>query len=106
MVKIIFIDSTGVRREVNAMPGMSIMQSAISNRIPGIDGDCGGNCACGTCHIFIEPEWLEKVGRRTESEDAMLAFSTSVSPASRLACQIEVSPALDGLTVKTPEHQY
>jgi 2Fe-2S ferredoxin len=106
MVKIIFIDSSGVRREVNAMPGMSIMQAAVSNRIPGIDGDCGGNCACGTCHVLIEPEWLEKVGARSESEDAMIAYSASVSPASRLACQIEVSSALDGLTVKTPEHQY
>jgi 2Fe-2S ferredoxin len=106
MVKIIFVDSIGVRREVDAMPGMSIMQAATSNRIPGIDGDCGGNCACGTCHVFIEPEWLAKVGGRTEGEDAMLAFSSSVTPASRLACQIEVSPGLDGLTVKTPEHQH
>ena len=106
MIRIIFVDSAGVRREVNAMPGESIMQSAISNGIPEIDGDCGGNCACGTCHIFVEPQWLEKIGERTASEDAMLAFSASVSPSSRLACQIEVSPDLDGLTIKTPKHQY
>jgi 2Fe-2S ferredoxin len=82
------------------------MRGAVDNGISGIDGDCDGACACATCHIYVEPEWRDKVGPRQEREEEMLSFAATTKPESRLACQITMAAALDGLTVKMPERQH
>jgi 2Fe-2S ferredoxin len=106
MAKITFIGHDGTAREVTAQNGMSVMEAAVKNMVPGIDADCGGACACATCHVYVEPDWLEKTGKRSEMEEDMLDFAFDVRDNSRLSCQIKVSDALDGLTVKVPEKQF
>ena len=106
MAKITFIEFSGTPHEVEATNGMSVMESAVKNMVPGIDADCGGACACATCHVYVEPEWLEAVGERNEMEEDMLDFAFDVRDNSRLSCQIKVSDALDGLVVKVPEKQF
>ena len=105
MVEINFIDHKGERHQVQASIGMTVMEAAVQNRVPGIDAECGGACACATCHVYIEPEWQEKVGPPSSMEEDMLDFAFDVRPNSRLACQIQVKAELDGLTVRTPEKQ-
>ena len=106
MVKVIFIEHDGNSHEVSAYVGESLMEAAVSNNVPGIDADCGGNCACATCHVFVNPEWIAKVGERREMENSMLEFSEDQKPNSRLACQIQISEEHEGLTVEIPEAQY
>ena len=106
MAKITFITHDGARHEVEAQNGMSVMEAAIKNMVPGIDADCGGACACATCHVFVDPEWREKTGERSEMEEDMLDFAFDVQDSSRLSCQIKVRDDLDGLTVKVPEKQF
>ncbi|MBM3635577.1 MAG: (2Fe-2S)-binding protein [Alphaproteobacteria bacterium] len=105
MAKIQFIDFCGTARTVEAEPGSTVMEAAIKNGVPGIEAECGGACACATCHVYIEPEWQEKVGPPSSMEEDMLDFAFDVRPNSRLACQIQVKAELDGLTVRTPEKQ-
>lgn len=105
MAKIQFIDFGGTARTVEAEPGSTVMEAAIKNGVPGIEAECGGACACATCHVYIEPDWQEKVGAPSSMEEDMLDFAYDVRPNSRLACQITVSTDLDGLTVRTPEKQ-
>lgn len=105
MPKITFVDYTGQERTVEAEPGESVMQAARRHDVPGIDADCGGKCACATCHVHVDEAWLAKVGARGETEDSMLAFASDVTANSRLSCQIEVTADLDGLRVTTPESQ-
>ena len=76
---------------------MSVMEAAIKSMVPGIDADCGGACACATCHVYVEPEWLERAGKRSDMEEDMLDFAFDVREQSRLSCQIKVTDALDGL---------
>lgn len=106
MAKITFIEFSGTAHEVEASNGMSVMESAVKNMVPGIDADCGGACACATCHVYVEPDWLEAVGERNEMEEDMLDFAFDVRDNSRLSCQIKVSDTLDGLVVKVPEKQF
>ncbi|MEM8645831.1 MAG: 2Fe-2S iron-sulfur cluster-binding protein [Pseudomonadota bacterium] len=106
MAKITFIQDDGSQQTVDAEDGMTLMESAVKNMVPGIDADCGGACACATCHVYIEPDWLEATGDREEMEEDMLDFAFDVRDNSRLSCQIKVSPALDGLTVRVPEKQF
>ncbi len=106
MAKINFIEFDGKTHEIDATNGMTVMEAAIKNMVPGIDADCGGACACATCHVYVEPDWLEKVGERSEMEEDMLDFAFDVQDSSRLSCQIRVSDELDGLTVKIPEKQF
>ena len=106
MAKITFITHDGARHEVEAQNGMSVMEAAIKNMVPGIDADCGGACACATCHVFVGPEWRERTGERSEMEEDMLDFAYDVQESSRLSCQIKVRDELDGLTVKVPEKQF
>ena len=106
MVKVVFIEHDGSNHEVSAYVGESLMEAAVSNNVPGIDADCGGNCACATCHVFVNPEWIANVGERREMENSMLEFSENQKPNSRLACQIQVSEEHEGLTVEIPESQY
>jgi ferredoxin, 2Fe-2S len=106
MAKITFILHNGTEQTVSGTAGMSVMETAIKHMVPGIDADCGGACACATCHVYVEPEWREKTGARNSMEEDMLDFAFDVQDSSRLSCQIKVSDALDGLRVKVPEKQF
>ncbi len=106
MAKVTFIAFDGSPHPVEVEPGTTLMHAATDNGVPGIDGDCGGNCACATCHIYIEAPWAERTGTRTQIEDDMLNFSAGLRDNSRLACQITMTSALDGLVVHMPEGQH
>ena len=106
MAKITFIQSNGIEITANGVAGMTVMETAVKLQVPGIDADCGGACACATCHVYVEPEWLAKVGARNPMEEDMLDFAFDVRDNSRLSCQIKVADALDGLRVKVPEKQF
>ena len=105
MAKITYIAFSGAEHAVDVEPGQSIMRGAKLNGIAGIDADCGGACQCGTCHIYVDPAWLARLGPRTDLEVAMLDFAEEVQPNSRLACQITVREELDGLVLRMPESQ-
>jgi 2Fe-2S ferredoxin len=105
MAKINFTDFAGTTRTVEVENGATVMEAAIRNAIPGIDAECGGACACATCHVYVDADWQEKVGPPTPMEEDMLDFGFDVRPNSRLSCQIKVSDELDGLKVTTPERQ-
>lgn len=105
MAKITYIEHNGTPHEVDVKTGLSVMEGAVKNNIPGIDGDCGGACACATCHVYVDEAWIEKVGQPSEMEEGMLDFATDLRPTSRLSCQIKLTAALDGLVLHTPENQ-
>ncbi len=100
MVKITFIDTAGTARTVEGEVGSTVMETAIKNGVPGIEAECGGACACSTCHVYIDDAWREKVGEPSPMEEDMLDFAYEVQPSSRLSCQIKVSEELDGLVVE------
>ena len=106
MAKITYIEFDGTEHVVDVKNGLSVMEGAVKNNIPGIDADCGGACACATCHVYVQEPWLEKKGERSAMEESMLDFAEGVEDNSRLSCQIKVSDELDGLTVKMPESQH
>ena len=106
MPKVTFIEHTGKRHEVEAKLGLSLMRAATDNNVPGIDADCGGECACATCHVYVEGDWLGRTGERTEMEQSMLSFAAVTQDNSRLSCQIQITEALDGLVVSLPEGQH
>jgi ferredoxin, 2Fe-2S len=106
MVSILFIEHDGNEHAVSVSTGGSVMQAAVKNGVPGIDADCGGSCSCATCHVYVNEEWLQKVGEVNPTEDAMLSLSTDRKQNSRLSCQIQVTEDLDGLIVTTPEFQF
>ena len=105
MVEINFIDHAGEQHTVSAKVGMTVMEAAVQNRVPGIDAECGGACACATCHVYVDPQWQTAVGQAARMEEDMLDFAFDVRPNSRLSCQIKITEALDGLVVTTPERQ-
>jgi 2Fe-2S ferredoxin len=105
MVKITFIDAEGTPRTVEGEVGSTVMETAIQHGVPGIEAECGGACACSTCHVYIEDAWREKAGEPSPMEEDMLDFAYDRQASSRLSCQIKVSEDLDGLTVRTPERQ-
>ncbi len=105
MTKVTFIDAAGESRTVEAQIGATVMETALRNSVPGIEAECGGACACATCHVYAAPEWSEIVGKPSQMEEDMLDFAFEVRPTSRLSCQIKVTPALDGLVVNTPAKQ-
>ena len=105
MAKITFIDYAGTAREVQAAVGGSVMEAAVRNNVPGIDAECGGACACATCHVYVDEAWLAAVGKPEPMEADMLDFASDVKSNSRLSCQVKVRPELDGLVVRTPERQ-
>ncbi len=105
MAKITYIDASGKSRSVEAEVGATVMETALRNSIPGIEAECGGACACATCHVYVSQEWVEATGKASQMEEDMLDFAFEVRPNSRLSCQIKVSEALDGLTVITPAKQ-
>jgi 2Fe-2S ferredoxin len=105
MAKITYIDAGGVARTVDGEIGSTVMETAIKNGVPGIEAECGGACACSTCHVYVDEAWREKTGEPSPMEEDMLDFAFDVKPNSRLSCQIKVGEALDGLVVTTPERQ-
>ncbi|MDJ1158493.1 2Fe-2S iron-sulfur cluster-binding protein [Chelatococcus sp. SYSU_G07232] len=105
MPKITFVDAEGTARTVEAEVGATVMETAVRNAVPGIDAECGGACACATCHVYVEEEWREAVGEPEAMEEDMLDFAFDVRPNSRLSCQIRVRSDLDGLVVHTPARQ-
>jgi ferredoxin, 2Fe-2S len=105
MAKITYVDHAGKARTIEADLGSTVMETAIKHGVPGIEAECGGACACSTCHVYIDEGWREKVGDPAPMEEDMLDFAYGVQPNSRLSCQIKVSEELDGLTVRTPERQ-
>ena len=105
MPKITYIAHDGRESVVEAKVGLSVMENAVRNNVPGIDADCGGACACATCHVYVDGEWAAIVGPAEPMEQDMLDFASDVRSSSRLSCQIRVKPDLDGLTVTTPTRQ-
>jgi 2Fe-2S ferredoxin len=108
MPEITYVEHDGRQRVVDVPAGCSVMRGAVDNAVPGIDADCGGEAACATCHVFVSPEWMERVGPPApdSAEEGMLSFAEGVGPSSRLACQIVVTDELAGLIVTTPEFQH
>jgi ferredoxin, 2Fe-2S len=102
MAKITFVQPDGSQQTVTAAAGVTVMEAAKINRIAGIEAECGGACACATCHIYIQQAWVDKVGKPASMEEDMLDFAFDVRPESRLSCQIKVTDALDGLVVSVP----
>ncbi|MCO6385730.1 2Fe-2S iron-sulfur cluster-binding protein [Aliihoeflea sp. 40Bstr573] len=105
MTKLTFVAFDGTRFDVEAENGSTVMENAIKAGVPGIEAECGGACACATCHVYVDEEWSPAVGEPQAMEEDMLDFAYDVRPTSRLSCQIRVSDALDGLTVHIPERQ-
>ena len=105
MPKITYIDSSGNSKTVDVSSGLSVMEGAIQNNIPGIDADCGGSMACATCHVYVQEKWLDKLSKIEDGEQDMLDMAFEPKKNSRLSCQILVSEELDGLIVTTPSKQ-
>ncbi|MCG8673728.1 MAG: 2Fe-2S iron-sulfur cluster-binding protein [Pseudomonadales bacterium] len=105
MGNIIFIEHDGSRHEAQIEEGATLMQTAMDNGVPGIDADCGGSCACGTCHVIVDKKWLESVGDASNTELQMLDMAPEKSETSRLSCQITTTEAMDGMEVHLPEFQ-
>ena len=106
MAKITYIEFNGTEHVVDVKAGQTVMEGAVKHNLPGIDADCGGACACATCHVYVDEAWLDKTGARSAMEESMLDFAEGVEPNSRLSCQIKVTDELDGLIVRTPESQH
>lgn len=106
MPQITYIQFDGTEQTVDVRKGLTVMEGAIKNNVPGIDADCGGACACATCHVYVDEAWREKTGKASAMEESMLDFAQNVEPNSRLSCQIKVTDDLDGLIVRLPEEQH
>ena len=105
MAKITYIEHNGNKHTVDVENGLSVMEGAVQNNIPGIDADCGGGMACATCHVYIGDEWIDKINKKSEGEDDMLDQAYEPKKNSRLSCQITVTEDLEGLTLEMPEKQ-
>lgn len=106
MPKVTYIEHDGTEHTLDLKVGQSVMEGAVKNNVPGIDADCGGACACATCHVSVDADWFEKTGGPSVMEESMLDFAQELTPTSRLSCQILMSEALDGLIVRLPESQH
>lgn len=106
MIRIKYVEHDGSAHEVKTQAGLSLMDAAAMHDIPGIEGDCGGFGACGTCHIYLDEDASAFFPPKHELEESMLIFAHDVQPDSRLACQIPITEEMDGLTVRMPERQY
>lgn len=106
MAIITFVEHSGTRHEVDVEEGLSVMEAARNANIPGIEADCGGACACSTCHVYVAPDWVGKLPEKDDMEVDMLDFAFEPDEErSRLTCQVKVTSALDGLVVNVPERQ-
>ena len=106
MAKIKYIEFNGEEHTIDVQNGLTVMEGAIKNKVPGIDADCGGACACATCHVYVQKEWFSKLPPKEDTEEDMLDFAFDVRENSRLSCQLTVSDELDGLVVDLPEKQF
>lgn len=106
MVQVNFHTADGEVLSHDGPEGMSVMEIAVAHNVPGIDADCGGACACATCHVYVDPEWVGRLPAKNEQEQKMLAFAVGVEINSRLSCQITIGSELDGLTVNLPASQF
>jgi len=105
MSKLTIVAFDGTRHELDVANGSTVMENAVRNSVPGIEAECGGACACATCHVYVDDAWSAIVGPPEAMEEDMLDFAYEVRPTSRLSCQIKMSDALDGLVVHVPERQ-
>lgn len=105
MIKVVLKEHSGTVHEVSGTEGSSLMQVAIDNMIPGIDGDCGGDCACGTCHVIVDESWIENLNEPGSEEKDLIGMTPENEKGSRLACQITLTDDLNGLEVTLPEFQ-
>ena len=105
MAKITYIEHNGTNHTVDVQNGLTVMEGAVQNNIPGIDADCGGSMACATCHVYVKDDWFDKTNKKNEGEDDMLDQAYEPKKNSRLSCQIIVSDDLNGLVVDMPEKQ-
>ena len=106
MPRVKYVAADGAETVVEMEVGMSVMRAAVNNGVRGIDADCGGECACATCHVIVDEDWADKVEPASEMETNMIAFVDDLRPTSRLSCQIKMTAALDGLVVRLPESQH
>ena len=106
MPKITYIEHNGTPHTIEVSNGLTVMEGAVQNNIPGIDADCGGECSCATCHVMVNSDWVAKAGGPNEAEDSMLDLNPERASNSRLSCQMTVSDDLDGLIVDLPEFQF
>ena len=105
MPKITYIEHNGKPHEIEVSNELSVMEGALQNNIPGIDADCGGSCACATCHVYVDEKWFDKLPKKESAEEDMLDMAYEPKKFSRLSCQITVEDSLDGLVVKMPSKQ-
>jgi 2Fe-2S ferredoxin len=105
MPRITYIEHNGTEHTVEVAVGLTVMEGAVNSNVPGIDADCGGACACSTCHAYVNPDWVAKLPAREDMEEDMLDFAYEPNERSRLTCQIEVTPEMDGLVLQLPEKQ-
>mgnify|MGYP001808412197 CR=1 FL=1 len=105
MPKITYIDTQGNSKTIEVEKGLSVMEGAIQNNVPGIDADCGGGMACATCHVYVKEEWLSKLPKAEDGEQDMIDMAFEPKKNSRLSCQLIVSEDIDGLVVTTPSKQ-
>ena len=105
MTKLTIVAFDGTRHDLETANGSTVMENAVRNSVPGIEAECGGACACATCHVYVDDAWSERVGPPATMEEDMLDFAFDVRPTSRLSCQIKMSSELDGLVVHVPERQ-
>lgn len=106
MPKVTYIEHNGKEHVVDVPEGWSVMEGAVKNLIPGIDADCGGACACATCHVYVDPAWIGKLAPKEDMEQTMLDFAQDLEQTSRLSCQIKVTKELDGFVVRMPKSQH
>ena len=105
MAKITYIEHNGKTHTVDVPNGLSVMEGAVQNNIPGIDADCGGSCACATCHVYVDEKWFNKLSKKESAEEDMLDMAYEPNKFSRLSCQLTVSDKLEGMIVNLPEKQ-
>ena len=105
MPKITYIEHNGKSHEIEVANGLTAMEGAVQNNIPGIDADCGGSCACATCHVYVNEKWFDKLSKKESAEEDMLDMAYEPKKFSRFSCQITVEDSLDGLVVKMPSKQ-
>jgi len=105
MPKITYIEHNGKSHTLEVANGLTVMEGAVQNNIPGIDADCGGSCACATCHVYVDKKWFNKLPNKESAEEDMLDMAFEPKSSSRLSCQLTVSKELDGLVVNMPSKQ-
>ena len=105
MAKVTYIEHSKNSHTIEIANGLSVMEGAVQNNIPGIDADCGGGMACATCHVYVKEEWFDKLSKKEDGEEDMLDMAFEPNKFSRLSCQILISDELDGLTVNLPSKQ-